>query len=272
MNTSFPIHAVRWQSIIFKLRIPPAVFAPTPQILDGGLETGFSISRILPVTAACACWLLAGQGFAQGFVNLDFELAKIIPIAPAANFVATSNALPGWTVFVFSINSPQSAIAYNYPEAGTVSLWATNGQQIAGNYSVLLHGGTTTPSASIAQTGEVPVSAVSLFFEAQAPTVGILQVSLGGQNIPVYAISTGPNYTLYGGDISAYAGRTEQLVFSALAAYRSSGWNIDNIQFSTQPIPEPGGLTLLGLGILLFSFFRLRNSCRQSAFVLNFPS
>jgi hypothetical protein len=45
--------------------------------------------------------LTSGQlGFSQGFQNMDFESAQIIPLTQGADFppysVATTNAVPGW--------------------------------------------------------------------------------------------------------------------------------------------------------------------------------
>jgi hypothetical protein len=206
--------------------------------------------------------LIAGQlGFSQGFVNLDFESAQIIPLTVGADFppysIATTNALPGWTVYYGSIQ--QFQITYNDPALGStfVTLNATNGAQISGNFSVLLQGGLTASAASISQTGLVPVSALSLLFEAQ-PSAGTLQVSLGGQNLSLFALSSGANYTLYGANISTFAGRTEQLTFSALEDLQDlyNNWNIDNIQFSSMPIPEPSVLGLSALGGLIFGLRR----------------
>jgi hypothetical protein len=87
-------------------------------------------------------------------------------------------------------------------------------------------------------------------------------VSLGGQNVPFFALSTVAPYTiLYGGDISAFAGQSEQLMFSALQG-ENNGWNIDDIQFSSSSVPEPSVFALTALGALLLGFFRWRNSSR----------
>ena len=62
--------------------------------------------------------------------------------------------------------------------------------------------------------------AESILFNAQnlgGSLGGVFLVSLGGQSIPFFALSTGSNYTLYGGNIPAFGGETEQLTFSALA-------------------------------------------------------
>jgi hypothetical protein len=204
-------------------------------------------------------------GFCQAFLNLNFESAQIIPLTGGTyiNSIATTNALPGWNVYYGS--SQQSEITYNAPALGStfVTLWATNGSQISGNYSVLLQGGLTASAASIRQTGLVPISAESLLFEAQQTGAGTLQVSLGGQNLSFFALSSGANYTLYGANISAFAGQTEQLTFSALeVSTYANNWNIDNIQFSSSSVPEPSEFALGALGALLLGFRLWRNSSR----------
>ncbi len=210
--------------------------------------------------------ITAREAFTQGtFQNLDFEMARIIPIVGGPNYrydIATTNALPAWNAFIGSSQVPQ--ITYNDPALGStyITLWATNGAQISGNFSVLLQGGLTASAASISQSGLVPVSAESLLFEAQAGS-GTLLVSLGGQNLVFSALSNGANYTLYGADVSAFAGQTAQLMFSALEFSTSpNNWNIDNIQFSNQPTPEPGALVLsvLGASIAAWRFTRRRRS------------
>jgi hypothetical protein len=121
--------------------------------------------------------LLAGQGLqAQGFINLNFELAKIVPVAPYS--IAVTNALPGWDVTLAGEQATQ--ITFNNPSVGAafVTLWATNGAQISGNFSAVLTGGIDGTSASISQTALVPVTEHSLLFEAQ-PGFGSLIVLLG---------------------------------------------------------------------------------------------
>ena len=74
-------------------------------------------------------------------------------------------------------------------------------------------------------------------------------VSLGGQNLSCMAISNslnsyGRSYTVYGADISAFAGQTETLAFSLA----SPGHGIlDDIQFSPIAIPETSATSLLCL-------------------------
>lgn len=221
-----------------------------------------------------ACLLVFGillNGHAQGtFINLNFESAKIIldsssPYYPyAAN---ASAALPGWTVV--GLISPND-IFYNDVSLGatSVSLQGTNGifPSLDGAFSVNLYGGvpSSPTGASISQTAIVPLNTVSLCFIAQGvgSAGGPLLVSLGGQNIPFSAISTGPNYTTYGGDVSAFAGQVEQLTFAAPQGVNNY-WTIDDIQFSTSPVPEPGTCALILCGAAAFGMNRWRKRCKR---------
>jgi PEP-CTERM motif len=206
-------------------------------------------------------------GFAQGFINLNFESAKNIPIVGSPFYpymVAATNALPGWTVYagLFGTLEQQSQITVNDPTTGGtwVSLWATNGSQLSGKYSVFLQGGQSAPYAAISQTGLVPASANTLEFEAQGGQPGTLQVTLGGQYLSLIVLSNASNYTVYGADISAFANQTEPLTFISLPQGGSDGWTIDNIQFSVVAVPEPSTLALLATDCLLF--FRCRRKVR----------
>lgn len=221
--------------------------------------TEIRASRMNYLWAICAL-ALPFSGLAQGtFQNLDFEAAEIVPIVGSPYFphsVAPSNAVPAWEVSYGT--TPVGEITYNDPAVGStwVNLWATNGQQIDGGYSVLLQGGLTASAASISQTGLVPSTAKSLLFEAR-PGGGTLSVSLGGESLLLVEVGTGPNYVLYGADISAFAGQNEPLTFSALEDFsRPNDWNIDDIQFSPTVIPEPNSVSLVALGAVAFGWRR----------------
>ena len=199
---------------------------------------------------------------AQGtFQNLTFEAANIVPIVGSPDYpyaVTVADALPGWTVDYGTV--PQTQILYNDPSLGTtaVTLLANGyGPPIDGNYSVLLQGGvigSTPTAASISQTGLIPATAETLSFELGTSFGGFgsLDVFIGTQSIPISAMGTGANYTLYGGDISAWAGLTEQLTISAPGL--SGNWEIDDISFSTNVVasPEPSIVALSAIGGLLF--------------------
>ena len=206
---------------------------------------------------------------AQGFINLNFENATITP-DPSGPFypysVYASNAVPGWTAYING--NPQSDIQYNDLALGDawVSIHDTNdsfgsyyGGVIQGRYTILLQPTfpTATISAAIGQTGTVPLAAESLQFDANGP----ISVFFSGQPIPLSVLGTGANYTIYGGDISTFAGQTGQLLFET-NAITPSGWgtSLDNIIFSSNPVPEPGELALVALGALFFGLLCRKNS------------
>jgi hypothetical protein len=200
---------------------------------------------------------LVGSISAQGFVNLDFESANLTPIpaGQGGGYVSISNAMPGWTAFIDG-NQITQVLQNNgtlsYP---SLSIWGPYSPPVGvfqGNYLVILTAGGGGHTASLSQTGLVPDTAKSLLFEA-APNYtgsGTFLVSLGGQNLNYFAISTASNYTLYGADISAFAGLTETLTFSDSSTANFSYEMLDNIQFSASPVPEPGSLGLMGISIV----------------------
>jgi hypothetical protein len=76
-------------------------------------------------------------------------------------------------------------------------------------------------------------------------------VTFNGQTLTLTELGSTAHYNIYSADISAYAGQTGQLLFTAL--WESSAL-IDNIQFSTLATPEPGALSLTALGGLLLAW------------------
>ena len=190
----------------------------------------------------------------QGFVNLDFE-HPILPFNPVNFHVPISSALPGWVGYYASVSfgtNIVSQILYNAVSTGAaaISLHDTFDQEdlpIAGEYSVFLQSSSPSGqySSSIGQTGQIPVNTQSLTFLVR-PTY-LLQVSFGGQIIPLFVIGTMGGNDILGGDISAFAGQTGELLFTA--PYLGGGM-IDNIQFSSSPVPEPSPFAL---SVLAFS-------------------
>lgn len=208
------------------------------------------------------------HGYTQGFVNLDFESANLSPVPSGqyGGFVPISNALPGWTGY---INGSQVTNALqNNLTVGSSSIdilgpdWINNGaiSIIEGNYTVLLQGGSPANySAAIAQTGLIPVDARSLEFKSDTvSSLGQIAVTIGGQSISLTPLTTTSTYILYGGDISAFSGQTEELRFTAPGA-SALLFSIDSVVFSTSPVPEPSVLGLLALGGLFFGLRRWRH-------------
>jgi hypothetical protein len=62
------------------------------------------------------------------------------------------------------------------------------------------------------------------------------------------------NYNIYEANIGAFAGQTGQLLFTSTGYPTAVGDMIDNIQFSSSPIPEPSPslLLLLGSGVIIY--------------------
>ena len=192
--------------------------------------------------------------FGQGFVNLGFENTTLTPILvnPLSGYYATNATVPGWDWSphgTFGNGDPNTTVAFNNLalDAPYVTLHGTNDPYgytaIRGKYSILLQGGSPFVSsasyASIGQTGQIPSTAASIIYWG-----GALQVTFNGQPLAFNAISNAPNYTIWGADILAYAGQTGQLLFTT--PWQTSAF-LDNIQFSSSPVPEPSILSLLSI-------------------------
>jgi hypothetical protein len=217
------------------------------------------VNPILFLTAMAFAYLPV---YAQGpFQNLDFEQANPV-ITTGSPFyfdeVTAASALPDWTVTIGGV--PQPIITENDPTTGSpwVSLVGPGDHfgyaPIDGNYSVLLQG--SISAAAISQSAMIPALTESLLFEAQ-PGFGTLDVTVGSQVVPFTQLGTGPNYILYGANISAWSGDTEQITFSALGGSVFNQWELDDISFSqTAATPEANTLVLTGIGGLLFALYR----------------
>jgi hypothetical protein len=121
-----------------------------------------------------------------------------------------------------------------------------------GNYSVLIQG--YTSGAAISQTALIPNLSQSLIFDAQPTFAGQpLQVLIGSQSISFSAVGSGPDYTVYGANISEWAGQTEQLTFSALPDFSEpNNWLIDDISFSPESVPDPNTMELVITAGMMF--------------------
>ena len=221
------------------------------------------------ILAGC---LIASFGFAQGaFQNLYFDNATII--TNAQRFVAASNALPGWTVLDnFSGNN----IFYNDLALGSpcVSIHDRNspfGLPLQLPYSILLQSDTLPFGAGlrrggVSQIGTVPADAQSIQFYA----IGEPLVTFSGYTVSLTPLRPATNialvggtpgspilrtnyYTIYGGDISSFAGQTGELSVRAPNQFGSYGYSyFDTIYFSPQAVPEPSTWALVALGSALF--------------------
>ncbi len=195
--------------------------------------------------------LSAAGATAQGtFQNLNFE-SPIPPLVPDGfDMVPITNALPHWVGYING--QQQDRVGYNVTSIGSALIAfydAGSGYHpFEGDYFVSLQPSFNgSYAAALAQLGTVPATAESVRFDAY----GTLSVSFAGQQIPLSALQSTPTYTIYGGDVSGFAGQTGWLQFQGNAF-------LDNIFFSNQRVPEPGVLALSGLGVLLLGWCVLR--------------
>lgn len=209
--------------------------------------------------------LVTGQaGRAQSFVNLNFENAVIVydPSGLYPDSCYASLAVPGWTACINA--APQADTIHNDVSLGAaeVSIHDQNDPfgylPIAGNYSIMLQGEYNPDnssgfmdSASIGQVGTIPANTQSFVFWGF--NVVNLQITFNGQSLAYNAVGSGSGYVIYDGDISGYAGQTGELLFTAPD---NGAAMLDNIQFSTNAIPEPNVLALSTLGTVLLGLSR----------------
>ena len=203
--------------------------------------------------------LLVGSGrcFSQSFINLNLNSANIPTGTTAGSFIPISEAIPGWTADLNG--SPVTSVLYDSLSTGAAAIAIVDANSLAGGlipgneYTVVLQAGIGSSEnvpASIAQTALIPSAAESILFEASIPYEAGWQVTIAGQNIPVTEISAiNSYYGVFAGNISAYAGQTDQLEFTALAGSGPMvNLYLDSISFSTSPVPEPSTIALSALG------------------------
>jgi hypothetical protein len=188
------------------------------------------------------------------FQNLNFEAANVATVPPGAlgDNVLVTNGVPGWAVYLSG--AKQTSMGHNDISLGGADVeiygpqWFSS-QILEGNYTVSLQPSTAGPptTAAIGQTGRIPQAAESVRFYG----TGGYTVTFGGQPIPVFTLGSTSTYTIFGGDISAFANQAGELLFQG-------GGLLDAIQFSNLPIPEPGVFGLSALGALLLGWRGLR--------------
>ena len=225
------------------------------------------------LSACLALLLSAASSAGQGtFQNLNFEAAQI-PSGTQPNtgsFASISDALPGWSgSFSYGTGIQQvNEVCYDGVSLGgpLISIIDhTSGlsgsyHSLQGTYSPFLFGGIDgygrQVASTISQTELVPNGTTSILMDVYGYPVQAwygFSVSLAGQPVNMVPMLTFPSYTLYRGDISAFAGQTAQLSITALPPPRGdvdpSGILIDDIRFVT--VPEPSIFALSALGAFL---------------------
>ncbi len=207
---------------------------------------------------------LLRNGSGQTFQNLNFESANLSPVSSGqfGGSVEITNALPGWSGYIGT--NQVTTVSQNAVTLGAASIgilgpnWSFGGI-IQGNYTLVLQPGADpfgilgeNVGASVSQSGLVPANDQSLQFKTQS--FDNFSVSLGGQDLILIPLATGTNYTLYGADITPFAGKIETLTFDVSAAPNDANY-FDSIVFSPSSVPEPSALSLLSICILYFCWF-----------------
>jgi hypothetical protein len=221
-----------------------------------------------PISFMLAMFWITTLAYGQGFVNLDFEDAVIQPqFPPDHTFLDWSLALPGW-------RSGWSVLHYREGHLGvtwvfllmdsTSPVWAP-GTQLAGDYSLAFASGYASndpfspwQQVSIEQSGFIPSWARSIRMLATGP----FRIFLGSEEISMFSLGA----NLYRGDVSEFAGETARLLILNTASVGSvhNYTIVDNIVFSTEAIPEPSSLALLGFGAVLLAGHWLRRLRRRT--------
>jgi hypothetical protein len=216
---------------------------------------------------------VVGQGT---FQNLNFEQATIASAPPgytpwdAYNPISAASALPYWTV---SEDGTICTAVWGTPVAldeTSVALVSTGYAPFQGSYSVQLSAYADAPAgyfhnSSISQTGLIRIGTQSIQFLIASPSqAGSVQpnpiVSLNGTPISLSEISQSGGVITMGGNVSAFAGTTANLTFLCEATQgdgfpaNENTFNLDDIQFSNEAVPEPGAFGLSGLGALVLGW------------------
>jgi len=203
--------------------------------------------------------LAVGDAVGQGtFQNLDFEQATVppTPVNGYGDEVDPALAFPGWSVSASTSTNPLCRLytLYNSQtlDSPAVDLFGPlfpNGMgypSLQGLYSAALqYSGFFRVFPYLSQTGLVPDDArsISVLVPSGTDWWQWPSVNLNGVYIPLTPIGDGR----VGGDVTAFAGTTADLTLSTGTYFAY----FDDVQFSDQPIPEPGVLGLAALGASL---------------------
>jgi len=177
---------------------------------------------------------------------------------------SVTDAIPGWNAYISGVLQTTiwcNDVPLSAPE---VCLINTNSQYFSGSISGKYYleiwgefnpsgGQIHTNSAAIGQTGKIPLIAKTISFWGN---IGGLVATFDGLPLSFFQTGGTANYNIYSADISAYAGQTGQLLFTDPYYSNDSGGPaiMDNIQFSTSPVPEPSIFALSTLGGLLLAW------------------
>lgn len=204
--------------------------------------------RILVLAAS-----VATSADGQAFTNLDFEAAIVAPANPPFGFLDWNLAAPGWS---HSSGADSGIVYYGGTHLGLTQWFlltdsATQpGGVLSGTYSMRFASGHESNSESapwvnayLSQTGVIPNDAKSLTLLANGP----LGLSINGTSIPLVSLG-GPSFAA---DVSSYSGSAVEIRFTNVSLQIFDAVSIDNIGFSTSPVPEPATWILFCMGAVV---------------------
>jgi len=224
----------------------------------------------------------------SAFQNLDFESASPTFPFPGDQYDTTvATALPGWTAYVGGI--PISRAFYNtIPlDSSIVGVADENAPTYMktplGDYgwcAVLaaglggIVGGQPTSSPEdvwLAQTGLIPAGSREVYFWTAGPTGSLIaghdmmRFEVNGQELPLYAYGgSDDGWTLWGADVSSFAGSVAEIRFSLHSYYHAASgayeMYLDEVSFYV--VPEPSTAALLALGVVGLAWRTLRSRKR----------
>lgn len=212
------------------------------------------------------------------FTNLDFESARIPSGAQPGSSVPMGMAFPGWSMGGQSNGFPIVKLDVSYDSSFStynVSIYdshATDGiVPLQGNYSaVVVTGGSQPLSMELSETGMIPIGTKSVLVEAASSLPGVpLKIEVAAfpsgsgpfPAIMAVPLQTTPTYTVYGCDVSAFAGLTSSITldFGSGPGDPLDKIEVDDVMFSPNAIPEPGTGSLLITGsVLLWAAVRTK--------------
>jgi uncharacterized repeat protein (TIGR03803 family) len=248
LHMQYPVEASRWNAIAES----PAGNLDQRAIVYPPFQLRACYKKFGRWTiVACLGLFFIAPVRSQTFTDLGFEQAVITPVPgdPYGRVVA-SNAFPAWVCYTESNQLTLVNYDNEFLDSAGVSILNTNvvngyrviTQAFEGRYTALLQAGfalggdTVRWSAAIAQTGLFSPSSPTMTFEASGSGFGI---SVAGQSLPYFALNYYPSYTVYGVDVSRFAGQTAELRFTAFP-FGPPGLAINNVFLDGVRFPGPG--------------------------------
>lgn len=216
---------------------------------DCGAGLGRRVRTLLAVAMASSSAL---AGSAQSFQNLNFESIGASSISSNGIWLSWSLAAPAWdhaaggdSFFVYHNTPPTGEYGQYYFLADKYS---TAWTPLQGDFSLVLVSGSynrsdpTSPwvNAWIDQSGLVPADAESFRLRATG------DFSVTFNSTPIEMTWLGGD--AYGADISEFRGQTVSLRIWNDATTWNEGVVLDELNFSTQAVPEPSAVALLLVG------------------------